>query len=124
MCIRDRVAGDLECRGRSALAVTGLEHVELAVLDGELHVLHIMVVVLQRLADALELCERLGELLGHLDVYKRQVQSIAISKVRQGAERSKVQSVAISKLRQGAKRSKVQGVAISKLCLLYTSRCV
>ena len=34
-----------------ALAVTGLEHIQLAVFHGELHVLHIPVVILQRVAD-------------------------------------------------------------------------
>ena len=47
-----QVAGDLQRGGGGALAVAGLEHVELAVLDGELHVLHVAVVVLQRVADA------------------------------------------------------------------------
>ena len=47
-------------------AVTGLEHIELAVLHGELHVLHIVIMVLQGLADTLKLLEGLGELLSHL----------------------------------------------------------
>ena len=34
-----------------ALAIAGLEHVELALLDGELDVLHILVVLLQEIAD-------------------------------------------------------------------------
>ena len=37
----DEVARDLQRGLRGALAVAGLEHVELAVLDGELHILHI-----------------------------------------------------------------------------------
>ena len=49
----DQVDGDLQRGGRGALAVTGLEHVELAVLDGELHILHVAVVVLQRMRDVL-----------------------------------------------------------------------
>ena len=61
-----QVAGDLQSGGGGALAVTGLEHEELAVLHGELHVLHVPVVVLQGLADALELGKGLGELLSHL----------------------------------------------------------
>jgi len=60
------VAGDLESGGGGALAVTGLEHIELSVLDGELHILHIAVMILKDLADVLELLESLGELLGHL----------------------------------------------------------
>ena len=41
-----QVAGDLEGSGRGALAVAGLQHVELAVLHGELHILHIVIVIL------------------------------------------------------------------------------
>ncbi len=44
-----QVDGDLQGGGGGALAVTGLEHIELAVLDGELHVLHVAIVVLQSL---------------------------------------------------------------------------
>ena len=62
----DEVARDLERSLRGALAVAGLEHEELAVLDGELHVLHVVIVVLQRGADLHELVERFGELLLHL----------------------------------------------------------
>ena len=62
----DEVARDLERGLRGALAVAGLEHEELAVLNGELHVLHIVIVVLQRGADLHELVERFGELLFHL----------------------------------------------------------
>ena len=60
------VAGDLERGARRALAVARLEHVELLVLDRELHVLHVAVVLLERRADLLELLERLGHHLGHL----------------------------------------------------------
>ena len=62
----NEVACDLERRLRGALAVTGLKHVELAVFDGKLHVLHIAVVVFEGLADVLELSECFGELLRHL----------------------------------------------------------
>ncbi len=61
-----QIAGDLQRGGRGALAVAGLQHEELAVLHGELHVLHIPVMLLQRLADLLELGKGLGELFGHL----------------------------------------------------------
>jgi len=60
------IAGDLQGGGGGALSVAGLQHIELAVLHGELHVLHVVIVLLQGLADALELLEGLGELLGHL----------------------------------------------------------
>ena len=62
----NEVAGDLESSLSGSLAVSGLEHVELAVLNGELHVLHISVVVLESSANLLELLESLGELLSHL----------------------------------------------------------
>ena len=60
-----QVAGDLERSSRGALAVAGLQHIELAVLHGELHVLHIVIVILQDLANLLELGEGLGELFAH-----------------------------------------------------------
>ena len=56
----------LQGGGGGALAVAGLEHIELAVLHGELHVLHVAVVVFQGLADLLKLLEGLGELVSHL----------------------------------------------------------
>ena len=49
-----------------ALAVTGLEHVELAILDGELHVLHVLVVLLQAVGDGGELLVHRGHLLMQL----------------------------------------------------------
>ena len=48
------------------LAVTGLEHEQLAALDGVLHVLHVAVVVLQGLGDGHELIVNLGHLLMQL----------------------------------------------------------
>ena len=62
----DEVAGDLDGGGGGALAVTRLQHVELLVLDGELHVLHVAVVIFQDLADFLELLVHLGEDFRHL----------------------------------------------------------
>ena len=55
----DHVDGHLQRRGSGALAVAGLQHVELLVLDGELHVLHVAVVLLEGVADLVELLERL-----------------------------------------------------------------
>ena len=61
-----QVAGNLQRGGGGALAAAGLQHVELAVFHGELHILHVAVVVLQGLAHLLKLSEGLGELVGHL----------------------------------------------------------
>ena len=49
------VDGDLQGRRRGALAVAGLQHLELALLDRELDVLHVAVVAFEPLADAVEL---------------------------------------------------------------------
>ena len=51
----DEVASDLQSSSRRSLAVTGLEHVEVLVLDGELHVLHVSVMIFKGVADAYEL---------------------------------------------------------------------
>ena len=57
------VHGELE-RGRGrALTVTRLEHEQLAFLDCELDVLHILEVLLQLFTHSHELCERLGHFL-------------------------------------------------------------
>ena len=40
--------GDADRRRTGALAVAGLQHVELAVLDGELEILNVAVVIFQR----------------------------------------------------------------------------
>ena len=60
------VTGDLESSLRGALTAAALEHIELAVLDGELHVLHVAVVILEQVADLDEVGVSLGELLFHL----------------------------------------------------------
>ena len=61
-----QVAGDLQGGGSSALAVAALQHVELPMLHGELHILHVAIVIFQNVADLDELVISLGELLGHL----------------------------------------------------------
>ena len=61
-----QVAGDLQRGGSGTLTVAALQHVQLAVLHGELHILHIAVVILQDIADLHELVIGLGELLSHL----------------------------------------------------------
>ena len=62
----DKVAGYLDGGSGGTLAVTGLEHVQLIVLDGELHILHISVVILENIADLLELGKGSRELVLHL----------------------------------------------------------
>ena len=47
----DHLDGDANRRGAGALAVAGLEHVELAVLDGELEILNVAVVIFERGGD-------------------------------------------------------------------------
>ena len=61
----DHVAGDLQGGGRRALAAAGLEHVELAALNGELQVLHVAVVALQAIAHLVELLEDVRHGLFH-----------------------------------------------------------
>ena len=61
-----QVTGNLQSSLGSSLTVTALQHVQLLVLNGELHILHIMVVVLQNLTYLDELFICLGELLLHL----------------------------------------------------------
>ena len=56
-----QIDSDLESGG--ALAVTGLEHIELAALDGILHVLHVAVVSFQLARDIDELLVHIGHLL-------------------------------------------------------------
>ena len=62
----NKVAGDLDGGGGSSLAVSCLEHIELLVLDGELHILHVAVVLFQPAADIDELLICLGHYLGQL----------------------------------------------------------
>ena len=62
----DEVARDLDRRRSRALAVTRLQHIELLVLNGELHILHIAVVIFKDLADFLELLVHFGEDFRHL----------------------------------------------------------
>ena len=47
-----QVAGDLQAGAAGALAGAGLQHVELALLDGELDVLHFLEVVFEDVLDA------------------------------------------------------------------------
>ena len=60
-----QVAGDLQSRFRGTFAVTGLQHIQFAGFHGELHILHIAVVILQSGAHGFELRERFRELFRH-----------------------------------------------------------
>ena len=62
----DHVDGDLHGRRRGPLGRAGLEHVQLAALDGELEVLDVAVVLLELLADPQELAVDLGHVGLHL----------------------------------------------------------
>ena len=62
----NEVAGDLESSLSGSLTVAALKHIELAVLNGELHILHIAVVGLEVVADLDEVGVSLGELFSHL----------------------------------------------------------
>ncbi len=61
--LAQQVHGNLDHSGTSALAIAGLEQPQLAVLDGELQVLHIVIVVLQFLLDLNQLSGALGHRL-------------------------------------------------------------
>ena len=63
--ISEQVHGNLHHGRTRALAIAGLEEPELALLYGELHILHVAVVVLQLLLDVVELLEYLGHRLLH-----------------------------------------------------------
>ena len=58
-----QVAGDLQSGLSGTLAVTSLQHEQLAVLDGELHILHVAEVVLQAAGDLDELSVDLRHLV-------------------------------------------------------------
>ena len=62
----DEVARDFDSSGSGTLAVTGLQHIELLVLNGELHVLHVAIVIFQRLANAEELLVNFRQHFLHL----------------------------------------------------------
>ncbi len=62
----NEVACDLESSLSSTLAAAALKHIELAVLDGELHILHITVMILKKRTDLNKVGVCLGELLFHL----------------------------------------------------------
>ena len=61
-----QIAGDLQGGLGGALAVAGLQHEQVAVLDGELHVLHVAVIRLETAGDLDKLVVDLGHLLMQL----------------------------------------------------------
>ena len=58
-----QVHSHLQSGGGGALAVSGLEHIELAIFNGELHILHILIVILQLVGNGSELLIHLGHVL-------------------------------------------------------------
>ena len=67
----DEVAGNFQSRLRGSLTVSGLEHIKFAGFNGELHILHVTVMIFQNLANFFKLFERFGELLFHFaDVHR------------------------------------------------------
>ena len=64
----DHLDGDAQGGGGGALAHAGLEHPELALLDGELDIAHIAIVILERQEHALELLACGLEARGSLEV--------------------------------------------------------
>lgn len=68
--LAEHVHGDLHHRGARALAVAALEHPELAVLNGELDVLHVGEVVLQMALDFIQLLVNGGHHLFERGVFR------------------------------------------------------
>ena len=54
--VAEKIHCDADHSGAGTLTVTGLEHPELAVLDSELHILHVAEVVLKLVGSGNELC--------------------------------------------------------------------
>ena len=66
----NKIAGNLQRRLSGSLAITGLEHIKLAVFNGELHILHVSVMIFKGGANINKLLEGFGELLLHfVDVH-------------------------------------------------------
>ena len=61
-----QVYGDLQSGGSGSLAVSGLKHIQLAVLNGEFHILHVGIVLFQAVRDVGKLLVHLGHILGQL----------------------------------------------------------
>ncbi len=62
----NEIARDLKRRLRGTLTITRLEHEELFVFYGELHVLHVFIVLFKGIADFIELLEHFGHNFIHL----------------------------------------------------------
>ena len=65
LALAQQVHGNLHHGRTGALAVSGLQEPQLAFLHGELHVLHVMVMLLQFVLKSVELCKNLGHGLFH-----------------------------------------------------------
>ena len=62
----DEVASDADCSRCGTFTVSGLKHIEFLLLNGELHILHISIVIFQNLANVLELLVHFGKNFCHL----------------------------------------------------------
>ena len=62
----DKVAGNSYCSGGGTLAVSGLKHIQPALFDGKFHILHVSVMLFQRLANVQELVVNVGHNFLHL----------------------------------------------------------
>ncbi len=69
------VHGDLDCRGCRALAATGLQHPQLAVLDGELDVLGLAVVLFQDVGHAHQFFPGFGDFFGQAGDFGRRART-------------------------------------------------
>ena len=58
--LQHHIVSNLDGGFRGAFAVTGLEHPELAVFDGELNILQVLVMLFKAFGDVVELLVNLG----------------------------------------------------------------
>ena len=70
-----KIHGHHECGAGRALAGARLQHVELAVLDGEFHVLHVAIVLFKFHSNFFELAVDLGHALRHVGQRHRRANS-------------------------------------------------
>ena len=86
----NKIAGYLQSSLSGPLAVSCLKHIELAVLNGKFHVLHISVMILKSLADILKLGKCLREFFFHFgNLHRRPYTCNHIFTLRIGEELAK-----------------------------------